>query len=479
MRKQTLQEANWGVFLVLCLALFGMVNYLGYRHYHRWDLTSSRSFSLSDQTRKVLKDLKAPLKVVVFLAPGDDLFQRVKDLLSAYQAASSEVHVEYIDPDRDRAGVQALAQKYKVRVANVVVFDTGRNSRYVEKDQMVDYDFSPMQMGGQPKVKAFKAEEAFTNAILDALEPRKPVILFTSGHGERALQRGEGTATLRDRLTKEGAVVKDWDSLGKTEVPQGTSLLVVAGPQKPFLPQEAAAIGAYLAAGGKALLLVDPELADGAKAFTETGLEGLLKTWGITLGQDIVIDPKAAVPYLGAQTFFASGFSTGPIVNDLARNKLPILFTLAQSLQVGAPSDPDYHAETLIRTTADAWGERDLAHLDDVNRGPGDATGPLALAASISSAKAAKKARLVIFGDSDWASDSVIQAGGGNLLLALNAVHWLLSQEDRIAIPPRTSVETHLTLTGSQANVLFLLLVVVFPAVTVGAGVWVYLRRRR
>jgi len=95
------------------------------------------------------------------------------------------------------------------------------------------------------------------------------------------------------------------------------------------------------------------------------------------------------------------------------------------------------------------------------------------------SVPAGKKARLVVVGDSDWASDALIQVGGGNLMLALNSVHWLLSQESRIAIPPKTSVETHLNLTGSQANVLFLLFVVVLPALAVGAGVAVYLRRRR
>lgn len=478
-RRRAAQEANWGIFLALCLALFAIVNYLSYRHYIRWDATASRAFTLSDQTQKVVRGLKAPLKVVVFIPPGDELFQKVKDLLSAYQAASPRIHVDFIDPDRDRARVEALAKSYKVQVANVVVFDAGENSRYVEKDQMVEYDFSAMQMGGPPKLKAFKAEEAFTNALLDALEPKKPVVYFTSGHGERAVQPREGTGIFRDRLSKEGAQIRDWESLGKSEVPPDCDLLVVAGPEKPFLPQEAQAIARYLSAGGKALLMVDPEFAEGAKAFSATGLENLLTPWGVTLGQDLVIDPKGAVAYLGAQTFFASHFSQGPIVRDLAKNKLPALFTLAQSLGLGACADPDYRAEPLIQATSEAWGEKDLAHLDDVKKDPADRSGPLAVSVAVVSDKPGKKARLVVVGDSDWAGDALIQAGGGNLLLALNSVHWLLSQENRLAIPPKTSVETHLNLTGSQANVLFILFVFGLPSLAAGAGVTVYLRRRR
>ena len=477
--RRAAQEANWGIFLALCLALFAIVNYLSFRHYVRWDATASGAFTLSDATKKVVKDLKSPLKVVVFLPPGDELFPKVKDLLSAYQAASPLVRVETIDPDRDRARVETLAKKYKVQVANVVVFDAGENSRYIEKDQMVDYDFSAMQMGGPPKVKAFKAEEAFTNALLDVLDPKKPVVYFSSGHGERGTQPREGTGIFRDRLSKEGAQVREWESLGKPEVPPDCDLLVIAGPEKPFLPQEAQAVGRYLSGGGKALLMLDPEFAEGAKAFTATGLEDLLKPWGLTLGQDIVIDPKGAVPYLGAQTFFASNFSQDPVVRDLAKNKLPALFTLAQSLGAEGCSDPDYRADAMVRTTSEAWGEKDLTHLEDVKKDPTETAGPLTVCVAVSSGKAGKRTKLVVAGDSDWASDALIQVGGGNFMLALNSVHWLLSQENRLAIPPKTSVETHLNLTGSQANVLFVLFVLGLPALAAGAGVYVYLRRRR
>lgn len=478
-RKRLLQETNWGAFLALSLALFLLVNYLGYRHYHRWDLTSSKTFSLSDQTKKVLKDLKSDVKVVVFLPPGDDLYTRVKDLLSAYADRSSHIKVETVDPDADRARFETLAKKYKVQVTNVVVFDTADNSRYVEKDQMVDYDFSGMQFGAPAKIKGFKAEEAFTNALLNLLDPRRPTIYFTVGHGEHGAQGADGVGTLRDRLSKEGAQVKDWESLGKSEVPKDCDLLVVAGPQKPFLAQEAQVIGAYLSQGGKGLFLIDPEFTEGAKAFQETGLESVLTSWGVTLGRDIAIDPKASVPNLGAQTFFAGGYSQSPVVRDLAQNKLPALFALAQSLATGAAVDGDYAASTLIRTTDDAWGEKDLTNLENVTRDASDTPGPLDVAVAVASEKTGKKARLLVFGDSDWAGDQLIQAGPGNLILALNSVHWLLSQENRLAIPPKSEVETHLSLTGSQANVLFVLFVVVLPAVAAGAGIYVYLRRRR
>jgi ABC-2 type transport system permease protein len=480
-KRRITQTADWGLFLVLALALCGIANYFAYKYHARWDITASRSFSISPQTKKVLKDLKKPLNVVVFLSPADEIQPRVKDLLAAYQQASPMVKVEYVDPDRQRDRAQVLAKKYGVSRANLVVFDTEDRSKFVEKDQMVEYDFSAMQMGGGATVKGFKAEEAFTNAVLDVMNPEKPVVYFTTGHGERSgdSQGGEGIATLRSRLQGEGMVLKEWQSLGQPAAPEDASLIVIPGPQKPFDAHEAEALGAYLQKGGRALFLLDPILSEGKKAaFQKTGLEEVLSQWGACPRQDLVVDPKMAVPYVGAQTFFAGSYGVHPIVSDLRKNRFPVVFTLACSIQTGKAPE-GYTVEPLLSTSDGAWGETDLAQLDAVKKDERDTAGPMALAAVVGSAQKEKKARLVVAGDSELASDSLLQTGAGNALFALNAVHWLLSQEQRIAIPPKTAIETRLTLTSSQAWSLVILFVVILPGLVVGAGIRAYLLRRR
>lgn len=481
MRARLLKQTNWGVVLAVLAGLLLMVNYLSARHYRRWDLTASRSFSLSDQARKVLADLQTPLRVVVFLSPADELFGRVTDLLEAFREVSPRIQVETIDPDRDRARVQALAQQYKVNVANVVVFEAGDRSRHVEKDQMVEYDFSGLQEGAPARIKAFKAEQAFVNAILEVQNPHQPVVYFTSGHGERGLGgRGEGIGILRDRLEKEGAHVREWIALGKAQVPEDADALVVAGPQGAFLPQEAEALDAYLRKGGRALFLLDPVLEGKPPSFAPTGLEGVLERWGVVLTNDVVLDPAAAVPQMGPQTFFAARFGEHVTVQDLARNRFLVLFGLARSLEVGSPREAGYVVTRLVSSSPSSWGLTRLEGLEgELAKGADDPQGPLPLALAVASEEPSRKARIVVAGDSDVATDGLMGAGFGNQLFCMNAVHWLLEQESRIAIPPKSSVETHLDLTASQANVLLLLFVVVLPASVAGLGGWVFLQRRR
>lgn len=482
MKSKIIKETNWGVFLLLLCALFLLINWLGYRHYHRWDLSASKDFSLSQQSTKVLKGLKKPLKVIVLISPVDPLYQRVRDLLSAYEAASTRVSVRYVDPDRDPAKVQELAKKYGLSTVNVVVFDYGKASRQVKRDQMADFDFSSMRMGGPARLKAFKAEEAFTNAILDLLDPRKPIIYFTTGHGERiSAGRGMGMDTLKARLAGEGAEVKEWRTLGSARVPEDTDLLVIAGPEKPFLKSESELIERYLKNGGSAFIMLDPVILPGKPpTFGPTGLEALAEEWGVKPLDDIVLDPAGSVPSLGAQTFLSLSYGASPIVRDLARHRYPVLFSLARSLETTSPVDKDYTVEPLASSSSKSWGLRSLKHLDKAAiKKKGDPSGPLVIAAAVSSKKKEKKARLVLTGDSDVGSDALLRGGAGNLLFCMNAMHWLLSQENRIAIPPKTETGTHLTLTRRQSNTLFVFLVLILPFIVLAIGVYVFFQRRR
>jgi hypothetical protein len=138
--------------IILAVALAGMVNWLGYRHYVRGDWTSSKIYSLSDKTKNVLKGIKDDVRVVVLMTPSTPLFTETKELLSRYEAVSPRLKVEFIDPERDPLRTKQLAQEFGVSAANTVVFATGDRKKYVTSDQLADYDYSGMQMGQPPKL---------------------------------------------------------------------------------------------------------------------------------------------------------------------------------------------------------------------------------------------------------------------------------------------------------------------------------------
>ena len=87
------------------------------------------------------------------------------------------------------------------------------------------------------------------------------------------------------------------------------------------------------------------------------------------------------------------------------------------------------------------------------------------------------KARIVVFGDADFASNAYFDlSGNGDLFL--NAVSWLAEEEDLIAIRPKSPDTRRVTMTFSQARSIFFFTVVILPAIVFITGLSVWWRRR-
>jgi hypothetical protein len=73
--------------IVVFLGILVGLNYISNRQHKRWDLTAAQQFSLSDQTKKILGDLKKPLVMKAFYESGQ--MQQVRDRLNEYQDCRS------------------------------------------------------------------------------------------------------------------------------------------------------------------------------------------------------------------------------------------------------------------------------------------------------------------------------------------------------------------------------------------------------
>ena len=472
--------------IVLLLALFAGVNYMGARHWVRGDWTKTRLFSLSETTRKVLGGLTKPVQVTVFMTRNSRLYQPVSELLSRYRAASPKVEVEFLDPERNPLRAEALVKQFGIR-QNTVVFRSGESKKYVEEDKLADFDFSGAQMGAAPQIRSFKGEEAFTSAVLDVTEKHVSKIYFSSGHGEAKVdsqERGRGFGQARQLLERENLSVASWDSLGKGSIPADATVVVVAGPRAAFLEPEAAALKSYAEGGGRILLMLDPVLPQAGAPESDLGVGTLLAAYGVKLGADIVIDPANAVPMVGPETLIANSYGSHPIVRSLSGEALPVVFPLARSVSKPDKPPEGYTETALVLTSKDGWGETSLTKLEAVQKDKDDTPGPVTIAVAVEAEKKdkdpkapGKPLRLVVIGNSRFATNGSL-GNAGNANLFLNAVNWLSGQERLVGIAPKTPEQASLALTRTQVNRIGLFTVFGLPGFAIVLGVWVWYRRR-
>jgi len=497
--------ASASIAILAAAVVLVLVNYLSARHYRRWDWTSSGLYSLSEKSRQILKAadrLKAPIHVTAVLASGTPEQEIVRELLENYAVACPAIAVEYLDPAADPLKAEAIVKRLGLQSDKVVIFESGGRTKQVDITEFLDYDYSGAAMGGgPPRIQSFKGEAAFTGAVLSVTQDKQSAVCFTKGHEELPWQGGDdhSASKLADFLKTENYRLEDWDSLSGAAVPTDCSALVIAGPRRAFLESEVREMRAYLDRGGRVAALLDPELSR-QDSILDTGLEALLADYGVTLGRDLVVDrgdPRILLLGAGPETLVIRDLPSHPATRNLTGTAaiLPVTRSVTPAPQPHA----GLTVTTIARTSEEGWAERDLASLTTgISKGPEDLAGPVSVGVAVertadatptaaattgaattgAAASAARpKARLVVFGDSDFISNAALLRLG-NLDLALNSLHWLTEKDALIGIEPRQPEQVVLTMTPEQGRALILIVLLGLPAMAAAGGLSVWWRRR-
>ena len=263
------------------------------------------------------------------------------------------------------------------------------------------------------------------------------------------------------------------------KVPDDAALILVPGPKNDLFPQELEALDKYIARGGKVLFMVDPFQAEGMKKY--------LAKYGVTLGDDLVVEvnPLGRLFGIGPEVPVVSQYDPHPITKELGGQMT--LFPLTRSVTPAKTPPKGVTLQSLAQTSDQSWGETDRAALQrgEAKPDPQDKKGPLpvAVVATIDAAappegKKDAKARVVVVGTSNLATNQFVNAAG-NRDFFLNAVSWLAEEEDLIAIRPRDPRQAPIILTATQGQVVFWLPVVILPGAVMLCGIVAVVRRRK
>jgi ABC-type uncharacterized transport system involved in gliding motility auxiliary subunit len=455
------------VAVILVLAIVVFLEVISYKHNKQFDLTEDKRYTVSMESTNVLKSLTGELKAVAFCTK-DEVKTKVGDLLEQYKYASGgKFGYRFVDLYLS----PGEAKTYTVTEDNTIVFIYGdRQERVV----LTEADL----MGS--------GEQKLTNAILKVTSTAPKAVYFLTRHGERdiALESEEGFSKIKTRLESQNYVVKPLDLLASPTVPEDAAALIIAAPRKDLFDDEITAITGYLNNGGSLLVMLDP-------GDDVPRLAALLKSVGISMPNDVVIDRDSKV--LGGDYLLpvANTYLKHPITKDLTVLSF-YPYTRSVLIDEAAAKGAGWSLGYLVNTGPNSWAEKDVGGLRQgkAEFTPGvDTVGPVAVAVEGAKEIAGgdeteakpKEARIVVFGSSSFVANSyylMAQSNASNVDIFLNSVNWLAGNENLISIHTKETKSTPLFLTGYQGLVIFLVCVVLVPLAVLGAGVFVYLRRR-
>jgi len=467
--RQTQYTAYASVYILVVLAVLVAANFLANRYDKSYDSTANKQFSLSDQTRKVVRGLKSDVQMTYFADQRE--FRSGRDTLDRYSSLSPKLHVAYIDPERK----PQVAKAAGLRSDSMVIVESGARRESAKN----------------------LSEEELTGALIRSLKSEERTVCVLSAAGEHSIDDTEAggyslfkqllerdnykvrTETLRPAAPGESKTLAlgQAPAAASLEVPKSCTVLVIAGPKNDYPAPVVNAMRIFVEAGGRALFLLDTplRLGDAEPPSENEDLVKLLADWGVTANKDLALDLSGVGQLfrLGPEVPFILAYESHPITEPLTR--VPTAYPLSRSLDTQSVGKATL--SKLVATT-----EASVATASISARGAVDPTkgkkGPLTLAVA-GTLSGSPQGRFVLLGTSHAAQNSIAGSRSlGNRDLMVNIVNWLSSDEDLISIRPKAPEDRPLNMTSRRLTATFWLSVVVFPLAVIGLGLITWWRRR-
>ncbi len=441
------------VFVLLLLVAVGLLAWLSTRHNYHADWTADARRSLSTASVQLLAKVDGPLTVTAFARDDRQLRQGISDLVERYKRYKPAISLSFVNPDAEPQKVRELG----------VTSDGELVLSYHQRNERL----KPFEMN----------EQAMTNAVQRLLRAGERWLVFLEGHGERRAhaEANHDVSLWVKELESKGFKARGVNLADSGVIPDNTSVLVIAGPQVDLLPGEVKAVREYLDRGGNLLWLSDPG--------SLHGLEPLATQLGVHFLPGTVVD--LATQLLGIQSAAiaaVTNYSPHPITRDFS---LLTVFPLAVGLSI-EPGSP-WQASVFLQTGTSSWQETGpLANEVQFDENQ-DIRGPLNIGVSLTRERGAvtgdagheaPQQRVVVVGDGDFLSNRYL-GNVGNLDMGMNIVNWLSADEQLIAIPSKTALDTGLTLSPVQLSVIGFGFLMGLPAVLLVSGLVIWWRRRK
>ena len=435
-------------FVLLFLVVVGLLMWLSRAYHVQFDWTKNARNSLSPASIALVKKLDRPLKITAFASERGGARKGISALIGRYQKFKPDLKLEFVSPDTEPTRVRDAGVQF-------------------DGELLVEY-------GANKENISQLREENITNALARLARVNERWIVFLSGHGERSPDRQANfdVSIWAGQLQKRGLKTRTLALSESGQIPQNTSVLVIAGPRGRLLPGEVKRIENYVARGGNLLWLNDPG--------PLRGLEPIGEMLGVEFQPGIIVDPASQTLTGNKPTFLViAKYGPHPVVRDL---NLLTLFPNASGIKANPPPAAagleSWRNDILLDTNPTAWAETGPL-TGDIKFDKGqDTRGPLNLGVTLTREYEKRQQRVALLGGGDFLSNAFL-GNGGNLDLGMNLINWTANDDAQINIPPRIAPDLNLSLSPTAQIAIAAGFLFVLPLFLIGNGIFIWWRRRR
>ena len=298
------------VGLVAFFLILVAVNFLVTRVPARVDLTEGNQFTLSEGTRKVLRQLESPVKVKLYVSQGESVpvqlrgfAQRVEDLVREFQSASNgNLRIERYNPkpDSEEEDAAQLDGIEPQQLFSGEQFYLGIAVNQLDRKQSI---------GAITPQRERLLEYDLIRAVSRVAATERPKVGLMAGLPVLGEKFNPFTRQSSDPWVLANELKREFDikevPLSAKEIDKDINVLLLIHPRDPQ-PETEYALDQFVLRGGKLIVFVDPyayfdqsqpQMPGMPPQPSSSNLPTLFKTWGVQF------DPGKVI----ADVVFASG----------------------------------------------------------------------------------------------------------------------------------------------------------------------------
>jgi len=438
------------ITLVLLFLVLSLLNYWSFKHPLQKDFSLFRSNEITDQSKKVLKNIDRELNAIIVGRKIEIL--QWKELLEVYRVEKSSINISIYDSDAR----PDILQKYNLQQSHALILEYNGLSQVVYKTDELN----------------------LTNAIIKLTRTSEPVVYFVTGHGEADLNsvKNDGMKYAFEMIKQAAINVRSINLSSIESIPFDAKLVVILGPKTKFMKRELSLLKNYLDQQGNLLLALDPNL----NGDVHSELRELMYKFGINIRNDLVIDLKSYISGSnGTIPLFESLNPEHPIGAEV---KGQVFFPLTSSVdKLKQDLDSSNHDASIqfLSSTNDfpeSWGEssaQEVLQSKMIYTPTVDIAGPMHT--SLTYQKGRHK--MAVFGNSTFAINAY-QKYGVNFLLLLNTIHWLTDEDKLMSFDLPIIQSEKMFVSKYQLSSIFFFSVLIIPLLCFGLAFVVYRKKQ-
>jgi hypothetical protein len=464
------KQVKFGGYAALITAAFAagliLINLIAGQTGFQADLTANKLFSLSDQTLKIVDDIKAPVNIYGLWAPGQENSD-VLEVLDLYTGRNKNIHYQAIDPDKNPGFLVKYDREKNGISRGSVIVEGGKAFRVIPPQDM--YETAASQSGGY-NITGVSIERRVTGALLYAASGETPAVYELTGHGETSL----ASIAMNDMIERENYRLAQMNLI-QAGAPADASAIVMYTPKSDLTRMEADRLLAYLEQGGRFLVMVDYR----CQSFPL--LNEVLASYGLRFDYGVVMENDAS--HSAGNLFLEIPvFVDHEITKPLLEGNSRLITPFAMGLSFLETRRRSVGIFPLLASSADSWLRTDVTN-GSPGRAAQDIRGPLTIAAAAADPEYAqsgeKQARVAAVG-CGFLLDALTDQGQNpaNLDFFMNCLTWLEDRGDPLSIRAKSLFLLPMRMNGLEMIVFTGLFAVLIPLAFFVTGRVVYLRRR-